>query len=198
MSSIENKLREARVIAWALFGGLLGFGIGLRGGSKKIINGLIGGTIGGALGGLVFEQIEISQLHSSSTSDHSFWVRLLGMTITGIGVGLGIGLVERIRRDSWLLIASGPMAGKEFILYNASTTVGSDFRSDIVLVKDPQVAPNHLTFLRDPAGGVTLNATGVLAVAVNGIPAPSHRLRSGDVVSVGGSTLHYQERTASP
>ena len=160
---LKRQLYVARTVGWAIFGLILGLGLGLRGGGRKIVNGLIGGTVGGAVGGLLFQALA----NASDSSDSGFTLRLVGLTLTGVGIGLGVGLVERIRRDAWLLISGGPMAGKEFILYKPQTIIGADYRSDIVLVKDPQVAPQHLVLERQGAN-VVVNAEG--AIFVNGQP----------------------------
>jgi hypothetical protein len=189
-SSFKNDLLLARAIGWAVFGGLLGVGLGIKDGGKKVINGLIGGVVGGAVGGLIFQLID-----NASTSSDGFVPRMIGLVATGIGIGLAIGLVERARRDSWVVIAGGPMAGKEFILYKQATRVGRDYRCDIVMAKDLAVAPLHLTFTRDQAGMVTAVANPGAMIMINGAPSAGSRLRSGDVVGVGGSSLCYQERS---
>ncbi|MGI8938239.1 MAG: FHA domain-containing protein [Iamia sp.] len=196
-SDVEMKLRIARTVAWGVFGGLTGVGLGLRNGKRKAVNGLIGGVLGGGLAGLVFEQIELSTLDDGGDFS-GFWVRAIGIGITGVGIGLGVGLVDRLRRDAWLMISGGPMAGKEFILFKDSTTVGSDYRNDIVLVKDRAVAPQHLSFDKGPRGASRLHAAPGAPVLVNGTPAHDHQLRPGDVIIVGVSTITYQERAASP
>ena len=61
---------------------------------------------------------------------------------------------RRARRDAWLLFSDGPMRGKEFILQATQPRVGSDYRCDIVLVKDPSVAPVQAAFVRIPNGTV--------------------------------------------
>jgi hypothetical protein len=188
----DSKLILTRAIAWAIFGGLLGTGLGFKGGSKKLVNGLIGGVVGGAVGGLLFQLIG----DSSSGSD-GFVTRMFGFTITGIGIGLAIGLVERVRRDSWIQITAGPMAGKEFILYNAQTRIGRDYRNDIVMAKDALVAPFHAIFVRDEAGRVAVHPDAGASIAVNGLPSAGSQLRNADVVTVGGSAFTYQERAAT-
>jgi hypothetical protein len=188
----KSKAVLARVIGWAIMGGILGPGLGIRGGQRKIVNGLIGGLLGGAAGGLIFQLID-----NNSTSDDGFTTRMLGLTLTGIGIGLAIGLVERARRDSWIQIVGGPMTGKEFILYNAQTRIGRDYRCDIVLAKDAAVVPFHATFVRDSGGGVSVLPTQGVAVAVNGVPSAGSRLCNGDSVVIGSSVLAYQERAAT-
>jgi hypothetical protein len=181
----------ARMFAWAVFGGILGAGLGFRGGQQKIVNGLIGGAAGGAVGGLLFQVLQ-------AITDGGFGGRLFGFIATGIGVGLGIGIVEHLRREAWLVVTSGPMAGKELILYKPTTTVGSSPKCDIVLVKDHEIGPEHLRLQRDERGAVHASSPAGLPVAVNGVATTSARLSSGDVIGLGGTQLTYQERAMAP
>jgi hypothetical protein len=190
--SLKGDLIVARVVGWAVFGLLLGAGIGLKGGRRKVVNGLVGGTVGAAVGGLIFQLID-----NSSTTTDGFWLRLIGLTATGVGVGLAVGLVERARRDSWVRIVAGPMAGKEFILYKHHTTLGRDYHCDIVLAKDAGAAPMHATFVREESGNVSVVPGPGAMIAVNGRPSGGGRVHSGDMVSVGSSTLSYTERAVS-
>lgn len=191
VGNVEARLRVGRAVAWAVFGAVLGGALGFRSGAKAIVNGLVGGFIGGLVGGLVFEQVELS-----SESSSGFAVRLLGFTATGVGISVGMGVVERLRREAWLVVTGGPLAGKEFILYKPSTTVGSDFRADIVLAKDSQVVPVHATFERSESGTTVCTTPGA-GLAVNGQWIERHHLRDGDVVTLGMSTLGYQERATA-
>lgn len=190
--SAESTFLLARTVGWAVFGGLLGAGMGIRGGSKRVIHGLLGGLIGGTVGGFVFHQIEYASTDASSAVTN----RLLGLTATGIGVALGVGIVERLLRDAWLQVVGGPMTGKEFILYKDSTSVGSSPKCDIVLVKDGAVAPHHLSFVRDARGAVGVQPAPGASVLVNGTPTGGQALRSGDAVSLGASTFLVRDRTA--
>lgn len=189
----EPKALLARTVGWAVFGVLVGLGVCLNGGKKRMLNGLIGGFGGGAVAGFLFELIGHSGIVSSITGD-----RLICMTITGVGIGLGVGLVERVRRDCWLRIVSGPMSGKEFILYNQLTRVGRDYRCEIVLTKDIAVAPVHAMFGLTPAGQVTVQAEPGAVIAVNGAPTTGAQLRSGDLVGVGSTTIALEQRISSP
>lgn len=186
---IESKLLVARVVGWAIFGAIVGLGMGIPGGQRKMVNGLIGGTVGGAVGGFLFEQVA-----QSASSGSGFTLRFVGLTATGAGIGLGIGVVDRLRREAWVRFNAGPMAGKEFILFRDATTVGADYRCDIVLAKDETVLPRHAVLARDARGMTTLQAEPGAAVAVNGAPATQHRLHSGDTVTIGRSGLLFQER----
>lgn len=197
--SVENTLRVSRAVAWAIFGACLGGGLGAKQGPTKIVNGVIGGAIGGAIGGLVFQEIELMVFNDDFSSDISgWWLRFIGFTITGAGIGLGVGLVDRIRRDAWLVFIAGPMAGKELILFKPTTTVGSDYRCDVVLVKDAAVAGVHASLNRDAAGTTTTLVPSGSAVLVNGAPSGGQVLRNGDSISIGQSVLNYQERAVAP
>jgi len=182
----EDRLQVARVVAWAAFGGIIGLGLGIKGGSRKVVNGVLGGLCGGAVGGVAFAVL--------SGPDSGFTTRALGFAATGIGIGLGIGIVERLRREAWLVISTGPMAGKEFILYRPVTTIGSSPKSDITLPKDAAVGPVHLALRRGDGHTITATSPSGYAVVVNGRSVGSIRLRHGDVVMVGATGLSFQER----
>lgn len=192
LSLSDSKLILARMVGWAVLGGLLGAGLGIKGGTKKFVNGLIGGVVGGAIGGLIFQLIG-----NSSQSTNGFVTRMIGLTLTGIGIGLGVGIVERVRRDNWIQIVGGPMTGKEFIIYNAETRVGRDYRNDIVMAKDAAVQPFHATFICDPSGRVSVVPGPGATIFVNGTASAGSQLRSRDLVSIGGSSLAYQERAVT-
>src|SRR5690606_10721942 len=94
----------------------------------------IGGVAGGAAGGLVFDLICIPLPYGNGSA-----ARLIGFLALGGGIGALIGLVEHLRREVWFAAISGPMQGKEFILFGAQTVFGSSGKADIVLYGDPSV-----------------------------------------------------------
>ena len=77
--------------------------------------------------------------------------RLIGLLFVGVGIGVAIGLIETARRDAWLNVVGGAMTGKEFIVYEAETKIGSDPKCEIVLIKDPAIQPYHFV-INTPAG----------------------------------------------
>ena len=181
----------ARMIAWAIFGLGLGIACGAMGGWKKVTNGAIGGTVGGAIAGLLSEW-----LFEHVQAGNGLVARMIGLTFISLVIGLGTGLVARARRDSWIQIVSGPMSGKEFILYNALTRIGRDYRCDIVMAKDVNVQPFHFAFLRDAQGNVTVSPEAGAMITINGTPSSGGRINNGDIVAFGKTSMAYQERTA--
>ena len=187
------KLYLTRALAWGLFG--LGMGIAVAGtkSREKLINGVAGGAVGGALGGLVF--------HWASFNISSGAVgRLVGLLVVGISIGLAIGIVETLRRDAWLHITGGPMAGKEFIVYGNSFTLGSSPKCDLTLIKDPAIAHFHaaISTVEEPGGPArTLDAYQGCLVSLNGAAIARHRLRSGDLIGVGATAIMYSERATT-
>lgn len=188
------KLYLTRALAWGLFG--LGMGVAVAGvrARQKLVNGAVGGAIGGAIGGLVFHWASFN-VSSQSTA------RLVGLLCVGAAVGLAIGIVETLRRDAWLNIASGPMAGKEFIVYNADFSLGSSPQCDVTLIKDGSLASVHAVIRTTEVAGQqprVLYANDGCAVFVNTVPVvqPRH-LRGGDVIALGASTIVYSERRSA-
>jgi hypothetical protein len=177
-----------RAAGWAVFGmsGGLIFGIVSKSG-KKTSYGMLGGVIGAAIGGLLFDPISFLAQGAEAS-------RAIGMCVLGISTGVAIGLVESALKDRWLYVSGGPLAGKQFVLYQDLVMIGKSQSSTIYLFKDPEVLEQHASIeLR--AGRSLLTAYG--PVTVSGQPLQSkmqHTLRSGDVLQIGRYTFTYAEK----
>lgn len=183
-----DDIHLPRAIAWAIASCAIGFAIGAASRSgQRILNGAIGGAVGGFVGGFAFDYIKLSDTNGVPN-------RAVGMTITGACVGLAIGLVEHARREHWLEIVSGGMAGKQFILYRDVTAIGSSPTCDITLIKDPGIGAQHAT-LQTSGGNAELRSfSPTLTVQVNGTPATHHRLSEGDLLQMGATILRYRTK----
>ncbi len=184
------ELYAARAIAFAVFGIGMGLAAGITARSqKKAINGVIGGAIGGALGGLILNYIFVNDLIGTEGL-----ARLVSLLALGAGIGLATGLVEVARRQAWLKIASGGMAGKEFIVYHEVTEIGSSPKCQITLIKDPAIAPQHCRLI-DQNNARTLESLAGNQTLVNGSPISSQRLKTGDQIQIGATVVAYSEKT---
>jgi hypothetical protein len=174
-----------RGLAWMVFGvaGGIVYGIVDRSG-KKIRYGILGGIIGSGLGGMLFDPIAFAT-HSGAPS------RAVGFGLLGMATGVAMGIVESALKDRWLYVASGPLAGKQFILYKPATVIGSSQQCDIYLFKDPSIQQQHARI--ELRGAQTfLHAQG--QVFVSGQPARSRALQSGDLIQIGRYAFHFRER----
>jgi hypothetical protein len=177
-----------RGIAWMIFGAAGGTVYGIVGQSyKKGKYGVLGGALGAGLGGIVFDPIAMAT-HVGSVS------RAVGFGLLGLATGVGMGLVESALKDRWLYVVSGPLAGKQFILYKSETTIGSRQESDIYLFKDPNIMPRHAVITLSGAR-VMLQATGPVLWA--GQPVRSRVLQDGDLLQVGRYAFRYKEKQRS-
>lgn len=180
ISMVEGALRIPRALAILAAGAAVGLGLGLASGAKKrAVNGLIGGAVGGFVGGLAFSFVATGPA-----------ARAVTLTITGVAVAAGIALVEQARKDLWLEIVTGGMAGKQFIIYHDRTLIGSSPHCGVTLIKDPGIAPEHAELLRTPRGTVIRQA-GQQPVVVNGRPVSEHQLADGDQVQVGSTVVRF-------
>ena len=175
----------ARGVAWMVFGIAGGIIYGLVDQSgKKIQYGILGGVIGAGLGGMVFDPIALATRAGAPS-------RAVGFALFGLATGVAMGIVESALKDRWLYVASGPLAGKQFILYKQLTVIGSSQQSDIYLFKDPSILPRHGNI--ELHGSQTfLHADG--PVYVSGQPAKNRTLQSGDLVQIGRYAFHFRER----
>src|SRR5262249_22675432 len=166
----------ARGLAWMVFGvaGGIVYGIVDRSG-KKVRYGILGGIIGSGVGGMVSDPIAMAT-HCGVPS------RAVGFGLLGLATGVAMGIVESALKDRWLYVASGPLAGKQFILYKPITAIGSSQQSDIYLFKDNSIQRQHARI--ELRGAQTfLHAQG--QVYVSGQPARSRALQSGDLIQIG-------------
>ncbi len=185
-----------RAVAWGLVGVFVGLGQGALGASpRKLLNGVLGGALGGFAGGLLFDPLSgLVQLFISGSGAHAGWSsRMVAMVVLGLCTGAAIALVQELRKEAWVLVAAGPLAGKQFILYRPVTTVGSSPKADICLLKDPGLLPQHLV-LEQTGGTHLLAAAPEARVALNGRPVLRQHLRSGDLIGLGQTVLEYRLR----
>ena len=107
---------------------------------------------------------------------------------------MAIGLVESALKDRWLYVSGGPLAGKQFVLYQNIVTIGRSQSNTIYLFKDPGILDQHAT-IEHRAGKSLITAFG--PVVVSGQPLQSRMqcaLNSGNVIQIGRYTFTYAEK----
>ena len=165
-------------------------GVGFRS-VQKAINAVIGGAVGGFVGGGVFNIIYEATASGDDTGTVS---RLIGFAVVGALIGVGIGLADAVRKNLWLQIATGGMAGKQFIVYQQNAVLGSSPAADITLIKDPEIAGMHVR-LNQRAGGTGFEVLpGASDVLLNGEQTRSGKLSDGALLQVGGTVLQFGEK----
>jgi hypothetical protein len=178
----------ARGIGWAVFGAAGGTVYGLVGQSmKKAKYGIIGGLIGAGIGGTVFDPISMGMRGATLS-------RAVGFALFGAATCIAMGWVESALKDRWLYVTSGPLAGKQFILYKSLTTIGSDQKSDIYLFKDPNILEQHAA-IAITGSRVQFKALGT--AYVTGSPVSTRVLQDGDLLQIGRYAFRYKERHRS-
>lgn len=185
----------ARSAAWACIGAATGVGMNLvRSTRPQLRNSVIGGALGGCLGGLFFDPIDRFFTVESTFAEASL-SRLVGLLAVGLSVGVFVALVDRLSREAWIRVRTGPLSGKSFVLYRTPTTIGSAPEADIYLFKDAGISPAHAEIHRvgnryeieamDSAAGTT----------VGGETVRRRRLVSGDQIIVSNTVLEFEERS---
>jgi len=190
LSENDVRLYLARALGWALFGIGIGVTVGLlRKSNRLAVNGAIGGAVGGAIGGAIFEFVSVNVGLGEALT------RLVGLAAVGGLIAVATHAVETARRQAWLHIIAGGMAGKEFILYHEVTRIGASPDCEIFLLKDPAVTKVHAQ-IDDREGQRLLTAMPGAVVHVNQQPMQSHVLRNGDQLQIGNTVIAYSERAA--
>ncbi|MDB5298391.1 MAG: hypothetical protein JWO87_54 [Phycisphaerales bacterium] len=175
-------------VEWGAMGLFLGLapGLILRNGRKLLI-GVAGGLIGGLIGGALFAPVQ-ALAHQPQIA------RGFALVAIGVVAGLATGYIENAAKSGWLKVATGIIAGKQFILYRNPTYIGSAPDCQIYLFKDPQVGKRHAAIHLLPTGIEIENLPLGTATIVNDRPVARARIKNGDQIRIGGTCFHFQEK----
>lgn len=182
----------ARAVSWGLLGLFMGMAPGaVMRNSRKILIGAAGGLVGGVLGGLVFDPV-------AGFTENEIISRLIAIGAIGLLAGAGTGLIEEAAKLGWLKVTEGLIAGKQFILYRNPTFIGNSLSAHIYLFKDPQVGRRHAAIHVLPGGYEIEDLPLGSRTIVNGKPVRRARLKHGDRIKIGKTSLLFQEKNRTP
>lgn len=194
----------ARVLVGIGLGGGIGCGIGASGLTlRRTIQGLIGGVLGGAIGGALFDAVSLAlsgfalALKGSSTTEAGQPGRAVLCILIGAGVGLLIGIVERVARVAWVRLNLGRNEGKEWVLDQHTSHIGRDERAQVPLFGDPNVAPLHCSIVRQGDAYWLYDAGTPMGTYINGQRIGQAPLMPGAIIQVGQFPLEFQLRAGS-
>src|SRR5262249_54881553 len=143
--------------------------------------------LGGLVGGLLFDPIYLAL----KTPDSAATSRAVGFSVIGLMVGLFVSFVEQWSKTAWVMLRTGPLAGKQFILYHNPTVLGSSPKADIYLFKDPAIEPRH-ALIHNRGGRFEIEDCNTPdGTYVNGIPVRTQLLQSGDQIVLGKTVLEF-------
>ena len=129
----------ARLWAYAIFGAILGLSVGLTSFSPgNLLKGAVGGGFGGFAGAL-------------------FWVlggdgtiaRMCSLTVTSLGIGLFIGLVNELTKVAWMTVEAGRFKGRQFRCDRSVINLGRAEENEVGLFGDPEVIARQACIERD-------------------------------------------------
>lgn len=181
-----------RGLAWSVAGMAAGLGQGVALKSRRLLlNGLLGGAVGALLGGVLFDPLDLLVHHLTHTVV-AWPSRMVGLALVGAGAGLMMGLVELLVRESWVRVLTGPIAGKEFMLYRDPTWIGSSPKCEIFLFKDPLVAPRHAAIHRSGEHYELRDGGASSGTQVEGRPVSVIRLQNRSRIAIGKTILEFR------
>ncbi len=189
-SSSSGELFRAliRGLGWSIMGAGVGTAIGLiKFDVKRFAFCLIGGGWGAFIGGFMFDFI--CKVFPSDVVS-----RLFGILVTGLLIGIGVGLLEQFAKAAWLKVTRGEFEGKEFLVFNGLTSVGSTGKNSIVLFKDKLVAPHHFDINLEGSKYVLIDCGSPMGTIVNGKRVDRVMLKNGDTISIGNTMLLFNTK----
>ncbi len=180
-------LPVSRAVAWAVLGLFVGAGEGVRARSpRKIGVGVLGGALGGLVGGALLEESRLL-LPDPAVS------RLIGLVILGAAIAFFYGLIERGLAAGVLRVLNGRLKGKEFLINQRRTRIGSSPRAEIALAGYDDLGERHAEVRLRKGEAVLAAVERGKPVLVNDRPVEEeHVLKYEDVVKVGSAKLFFR------
>lgn len=184
IDAFNNRNHLNRGLAWALVGLAAGISVGVPTKSAKRVGVTgAGGLGGGFIGGFLFDFMPGQES-----------AQFLGLAITGLSVGLTASLLEQAVKSSWIEIVRGGMAGKQFIVYQNSVTLGSSPSANITLIKDPAILPVAGTIKRLGSTYQLIAADNAYPIQVDGVMGVKHDLREGSSIVLGSTEINFRTK----
>lgn len=177
-----------RAVGWGLMGAGIGVAVGLiKPERRRILFCTLGGFIGGLIGGFLFNYVALLIPNDAAS-------RGVGIILMGGLIGLGVGLLEQMAKEAWLKVVRGEFEGKEYLVFNGTTSIGNNSQNAIVLFKDKLVAPHHCDIVTEGNRFVLVDAGSVLGTTINGVKVDRKVLRQGDAIAIGNSVLVFNTK----
>ena len=158
----------------------------------NVPKGAVGGLVGGAVGGIAFDLI-------GAIAGGGLASRFFGEAVTGLAIGLFIGLVQELTKAAWVTVEQGRLRGRQYRIEGARATIGRAEENPIGLFGDPSVQQRHAIIERRGADYVIRNIAIQEGTFVNGKRIETVDLRDGDRINIGGyeMTFHLRGTSAS-
>jgi pSer/pThr/pTyr-binding forkhead associated (FHA) protein len=178
----------ARLMGWAIDGALVGAGVGLATLTmENVPKGALGGLVGGAVGGIGFDLI-------GAIVGGGLASRFFGEAVTGLAIGLFIGLVQELTKAAWVTVEQGRLRGRQYRIEGARASIGRAEENPVGLFGDPAVQPRHAVIERRGADYMIRNLAVQDGTFVNGNRIESVDLRDGDRINIGGYEILFHLR----
>lgn len=177
-----------RGVGWAIMGIGIGLAVGLiKPTGKRILFCGLGGLCGAFIGGFLFNYV-------CDVIPNDIAARAVAIIIMGGLIGVGVGLLEQFAKQAWLKVIRGEFEGKEYLVFDGTTSIGNNGSNTIVLFKDKLVGPHHCDIVLEGNKYTLVDCGTPLGTIVNGNKISRHVLKQGDAIAVGNSVLVFNTK----
>ncbi|MCB8932958.1 MAG: FHA domain-containing protein [Fimbriimonadaceae bacterium] len=170
---------------------------------RRALQGAIGGALGGALSGAVFDLIgsmlsaSILAVRGQVTGEVGIASRAVMALTVGAGIGLFIGIVERISRQAWVRLRLGRNEGKEWVVDSPQVFLGRSETAQVPLFGDMTVAPMHACIMKRGTNYVLVDGGSPAGTFLNGQPIQEAILSHQAQIRIGNHHLEFLMKLGS-
>ncbi len=173
------------LLVWTLIGLGIGFVTGItKQNTQRRRRFILGGMASGFISGVVYSCFN-SNIYNTTARN------IATSILISIIISFALGVLEQLTKRASLRIIEGKKYGKEYLILNRKTYIGSNNENSIVLKKDLKVAPRHLVIFNDDNKFILIDYKSPIGTLVNGQHVSHAVLKHGDKITLGKSTLEF-------
>jgi pSer/pThr/pTyr-binding forkhead associated (FHA) protein len=140
----------------------------------------VGGLAGGAVSGLPFFHL--------TNSDSGF---VLAYLLSGLSIGLGIGIAHESYKTAWFSVTGGSQAGQNFIIFKDVTSMGGCPLCDIYLPQEDGMLLHHAELIKMQHSYKIKAIDQKQKLFVNSAKVREGVLKNGDRVKIGSCEMVF-------
>lgn len=204
MSSLPVEIAW-RIIVLSPIGLGLGLGIGAAGlNVSRAIQGAIGGLLGGVIAAACFDLIGVTlgqmilASRGTSTGEVGGPSRAVLAIVLGLGIGLFIGIAERVMATAFVRLHLGRNEGREWVVDRPQFVLGRAELADVPITGDPSVMPHHAIISKEGDHYVLSDNNTPSGTYLDGARIQRAPLYNGAWIGIGAAKLQFLLRKASP
>ncbi len=194
-----------RILALSPIGFGLGLGIGAAGWNlSRTLQGAIGGLLGGVVAAGSFDIIGkalsgiILAARGTTTGEVGGPSRAVFAILMGLGIGLFIGIAERVMATAFVRLHLGRNEGREWVVDKPHFVLGRAELADAPITGDPAIMPQHAVISKENGQYFVTDNNTPNGTYLDGVRIGKAPLQNGSWIGIGAAKIQFLLKKSAP